>query len=106
MKMYLLLRKGAFAEVERLGREILEPIKLALEAEAEIVNYEIACKRTKGKVHSGRLENLLQYTGSFGTQAAVYALLGKKSDMISAIKNEINKIKTFRFEARRWPVFA
>ena len=77
-QMYLLLRKGANEEAKKFGKDVLTPINFSLEAEAEIINYELACKRLSSKVNVERLEKLLKFTSAFSTKAAVHALLDNK----------------------------
>jgi tetratricopeptide (TPR) repeat protein len=105
-QMYLLLRKQDYVQAEKLGREILAAINFSAEAAEETVNYELACKNVKGKVNSNRLEAVLQYNDSSHTKAAVFALLGRRRDMLDSIRTEMARDKAFRFVAKRWPVFA
>jgi tetratricopeptide (TPR) repeat protein len=104
-RMYVLLRKGANEEAKNFGKEVLTPVNFSVEAEAEIINYELARKRLGSKVNTERLEKVLQFANDFSTKAAIYALLDNNKEAIEHIKKEMKKDKTFRFTAARWPVF-
>lgn len=104
-QIYVLLRKGADEEAKNLGKNVLTDINYSREADALIINYELARKRLNSKVSSDRLEELLEFTSAVSTKAAIYALLDKKKEMIENIKKEMQNDKTFRFTVARWPVF-
>jgi tetratricopeptide (TPR) repeat protein len=105
-KLYFLLRMKKFDDVVQQGRQYLEGRAFSLDAVVEIVNYEAGCKHAKGKVGTHRLETLLKFERAPRSQAAIYALLGRKADMLESLHQAVQEDKSFRFLAKRWPVFA
>lgn len=103
--IYIMLKKGSYKDVIKVAQEILTAANFSPEAEGEIINYEIACKKLKNKVQTSRLETVLNFTSSSRVKAASYALLNKKNEMLENIKKAMEDDKTFRFDALRWPAF-
>lgn len=104
-KLYLKLKQEDWKSAEQIAREILEPIHFDITESAEIVNYELARKKLGKNVDPKRLENVLRYSDSAETKAAVFALLDKIPEVISNIKEAMKLDKAFRFQAIDWPVF-
>jgi len=102
---YFLIKKGAFHDAEKVARERLAAISFSPDATILIVNFELACRKNKGKANEGRLEKTLAFAENNRTKAAIYALLGKKRELEEAVKKEMALDRTFRFEFSRWPVF-
>jgi len=102
---YLLIRAGKYQEAEKYVRSVLEPLNFNLDAYPEIVNYELARKRLNKKPDANRLENVLATLSEPDSQAAIHAILGRKNEMINALKLSYKKDKTFRYTFARWPVF-
>lgn len=102
----MLLLAGRYADAERMARQSLEAENFNPEATGEIVNYEVARKLQGKKVDVSRLESVLKVASGDDAEAAVYALLGKKSEVIRCLRNLSKKNKTFRYAFARWPVFA
>lgn len=105
-RMYMLIKAGKFNEAKTLGREILEPINYSTENPELIVNYELARKRLNESPSDKRLNDVLsQNKSNDQIKSAVYAVLGKKQEMLDAIRKALKKDKTFRYELKVWPVF-
>ena len=103
---YLLLRKEKFKEVEELLQKRLEKFNFTPEASVETVNYEFSRKKLGKKPNNDRLMNLIKQTPSDNRlSAGVYAVLGRKNELLAEIKKVMKDDKTFRFEAAKWPVF-
>lgn len=102
---YLLNKAEKFSEAEKLTRSILEGCNFSTEAYSEIVKYELARKRSGKKPDVNRLQNLLRTPINKKAVAAAYALLGRKVEMLDALKAAYHEDKTFRYEYLRWPVF-
>ena len=47
----------------------------------------------------------MEFDCSYSEKAAIYAIMGKKSEMIDNIKKALDKDKTFRYSLKEWPVF-
>jgi hypothetical protein len=103
--VYFLLRKGEFHEANKVSRDQLQACNFSLEQEALIVNYEISQKKLKNKVNVKRLEELLKFTTSVETKAAICALLEKTDEMLSYVETGVKENKTFRHNIARWPAF-
>jgi len=104
-RIYILLKSGAYQDAEKLARSILDKIHFTPEAVAEIVNFEYARKKLGKKPDQNRLEAAIKYDNSYETEAAAYAVLGKKNEMLDRIKKAISKNKTYIYSVREWPVF-
>ncbi len=104
-KLYYMLKAKKYSEAEKFARQILEPIHYSPEAEVEIVNLELARKKLGKKVDMERLNKVINYDAEAGTHAAIYSVMGKKPDMLQAIRKAMKHDKTFKFTAREWPVF-
>jgi hypothetical protein len=104
-EVYLLLRKGDPSAAEKAARAWLKTVNYSSEAEAWIVNLELAMKKQGKKVDATRLEGVIKYTELHRTKAAAFALLGRKQEMLTEIKEVMKSDKTFRFDAEHWPVF-
>jgi hypothetical protein len=102
---YYLIKNKNYVEAEKLLRGFLESINFSPEATVQIVNYELACKRQKTKVDHNRLEKVMRFDTSPQLAAAVYAILGKKNEMLENIRKAVNNDRTFRYLAKRWVVF-
>ncbi|WP_341920005.1 SIR2 family protein [Polaromonas sp. YR568] len=102
---YLLLRKGSFAAAEELLRTALQKVNYSPEASVDIVNYELARKRQGHKVNIERLTAVMKFSADDRTHASINALLGKKAEMLGRVGKVLAADKTFRFQARDWPVF-
>jgi hypothetical protein len=104
-EVYLNLCAGNFQVAERLSREILLRSNFSPEACPEIVNYELARKSQGKKPDITRLEAVLRVTSDSATHAAIYCLLGRKPEMIKAIKEQYSIDRRFKYTFTRWPVF-
>ena len=104
-KAYFLIKNNKSKEAESYLRGFLESINFSPEAAVEIVNYELACKKQRGKVDQGRLDKVKSFDATDQMLAVIYSLLGKKHEMIEHLKKAVMKNRTFQFDAKRWPVF-
>lgn len=104
---YNLLKQEKYTEAKKLLRGYLEKKNFNPKLEAEIVNYELACKleRTTYKVDKKRLEAVRNNTNSNSTKAAINALEEKESDTIKEIENQLDKDFSSKYEFKDWPVF-
>lgn len=102
---YLLLCSNQDEAAKALLHADIQANNSSGELATQIVNYELARKRTGSKVDNNRLEKVLAADTSLRTKAAVSALKDHKKDAIEAIKEAIKKDRTFKYEVRSWPVF-
>ena len=104
-KVYLFLKLSKFDQADKIARTLLAPINFSAEAAEIVVNFEIARKNLGAAVDIKRLEAVLRFKDSPEIEAAISALLGKKTEMITAMKKAMAVDCTFRFRASTWPVF-
>lgn len=104
-RIYLNLKLKNYEEAEKLARSVLAPINYSAEAVAITVNLELARKMRGNKPDTHRLEAAMKFDQNPPTNAAVYALLDKKADMLDNIRKAMKNDMTFRFDAMDWPVF-
>lgn len=104
-EFYLLIKNKDYLTAKNRSKEYLNRISFSLEAKSEIVNYELACKKLNEKINVDRLNNLMNFDSSSSDKAAIYAILGKKNEMIDNLKKAIVSDKSCRFLFKRWPVF-
>lgn len=104
-RVYLFLKLSKYEQADKIARKLLAPINFSAEAAEIVVNFEIARKNLGAAVDTKRLEAVLRFNDSPETEAAVSALMGKKSEMITAMKKAMAEDCTFRFRANTWPVF-
>jgi tetratricopeptide (TPR) repeat protein len=102
---YLLLCNNQDEAAKSLLQTDIQANNSSGELAAQIVNYELARKRTGSKVDNNRLEKVLLVDKSLRTKAAVSALKDHKKDAIEAIREAIKNDRTFKYEAKCWPVF-
>ena len=104
---YNLLKQEKYTEAKKLLREYLEKKNFNPKLEAEIVNYELACKLENPmyKVDKKRLETVRNNTNSNSTKAAIDALEEKESDAIKEVKSQLDKDFSSKYEFKDWPVF-
>ena len=105
IRSYLLLRDGQYQKAKNVCQNYLETVNFSQEASTETVNYELARKHLDLKPDNKRLDKLLTFDSSERTKAAMCALKDHKKDALDHIKNILRTDKTFRFEAKSWPVF-
>lgn len=104
--MYLLIKNERYADAKQLGKEVLEPSNFSTEDSVLIVNYELARKKLNESPSDKRLNDVLaRNANDERLKSAVFAILGKKTEMLESIKKYMKKDKTFKYELNRWPVF-
>lgn len=101
---YFLLCTENFSGAESLLRKELSQVNYTPEASVEIVNLEFSKKMQGNKPDQGRLQKVLDISNNIETKVGVYAVLDKKDELISAIKEAIKDNKASRFIFKRWPV--
>jgi len=104
-RVYLFLQLSEYDKADKIARKLLAPINFSTEAAEIIVNFEIARKNLGSSVDTKRLEAVLRLNSCHETEAAALALMGKKNEMISAMRKAMANDCTFRFRANNWPVF-
>lgn len=102
---YVFLKKGDYETALAQLHSKLSQANFRLEMSTEIVNHELCRKKTVNKVSKERLNNLLDFTSSFSTKAAIYALLDNQEDAIKELKKQIDKDHESKYIFRDWPVF-
>ncbi len=105
-EIFLNLCAKNFSEAERLARDELTRYNFSPEAVAETVNYELARKAQSKKPDVNRLEAVLKLSSDLPTKAAICWLLGRKGEVLKALKEEYAHDHRVRFTFKRWPVFA
>ena len=104
--IYLLIKKERYAEAKQFGKDILEPANYSTEDPVLIVNYELARKKLNESPSDKRLNDVLsQNSNEERVKSAVYAILGRKAEMLESIRKSLRKDKTFKYELAKWPVF-
>ncbi|WP_164963232.1 SIR2 family protein [Rubrivivax sp. JA1026] len=104
-RTYVLLQASRFSEAERVARSFLESYNFTPEAHVEIINFELARKLQGRRPDNNRLDAILRLSASPNVSSAVYALLGRRDEMVKSIRKAIKKDKAFRYCVARWPVF-
>lgn len=105
-EVFLQLCAGNSHVAEGIARARLARFNFSPEAAADIVNYELARKMQGKKPDATRLEAVLKFSDNDETSAAIYCLLGKKMEMVKAIKESFERDRRFKYTFMRWPVFA
>lgn len=103
--IFIHLKMGKFLEAEQLARTLLTPINYSPEAVEMLINLELARKRQNKSIDTKRLEAAVNVKPTPEVQSAAAALLSRRTEMLSALKQSMTVDKTFRFRAQDWPIF-
>ncbi|HFD32121.1 MAG TPA: hypothetical protein ENJ28_05340 [Gammaproteobacteria bacterium] len=104
-RVYILMKLDRYKDAMGVLKEYLSDNNYSLESEVEIVNYEFCNKKCGRKVHKERLGNLLKYTDSDQTKAAIYALLDDIDNVIIHLKKAFKFNFVIKYTSKDWPVF-
>lgn len=102
---YIHLKQGNYDLAERITREYLETCNFSTKAISENVNYEISKKKLSKKIDHDKLNLIAKSTDHFETKAAIFAIEGKVTEAVDAIREAMKMDMTFRFKCRSWPAF-
>ncbi len=100
---YIQLLKGNCGEVERSLRAKLEKISFSVEADVDIVNFELAKRMSGGKINDTRINSVIAFTQAASVKVAAYALLKNKEKVIEFLLETLRSDQTSRFAMNEWP---
>lgn len=104
--VYGALLDGDYTRAEDYLTEYLKPINYPVETGVHIINFELSQKMQRKKVNGQRLQLLKDYGFGDDMNAAIAILQGNVSEAIAHIRKSIAADKSFKYQARSWPVFS
>lgn len=105
-EVFLKLLDKKYKDAQEIAKRYLDGINFDLNAEALIVNYELAGYKIHNKLsHKDRLYSLIKHSNSDLTKAAIYALLDDTTNCIEYLGKAIQDDKTSKYDINNWPVF-